>query len=368
MKYFISVGDASADLHAAKLISAIRRLEPEAEFIGLGGPEMIKAGFRSLIPLNRISVIGFWEVVKHFRTFLDLKKKCSEILKSNKIDALIAVDYPGFNINLAASARTLGIPVLYYIAPQLWAWGANRAKKLARVVDKLFVVFPFEEEYFRKFGINTEFVGHPLLDNPVLNEEFIPIENRERRIMLLPGSRSQEIHRHLPILVETVKILKDKLPDFEFTIAKSKAVNIREIEKYTVRTPYINIRDNARELMRRSRAGIVKSGTSNLEAALAGMPFSLVYTISKMTYFIGKRIINLDWISIVNILKNENVIKEFIQSDASPEAIASDILDLSVNSGRTDKMLKDFDSIRKMLGGGGASDRAAAEILKYLKN
>ena len=367
MKIFISVGDASADLHAAKLISAIKQNAPATQFVGLGGPEMEKTGFRSIIPLERISVIGFWEVAKRFNTFLNLKKNCRSILKSEQIDAMIAIDYPGFNIGLAASAKELGIPVIYYIAPQLWAWGENRAKKLAAVTDKLYVVFPFEEEYFRKFGIDTEFVGHPLLDNQIFRSEFVPFSQKEKRILMLPGSRSQEIHRHLPVLLETAETLKKELPDYSFTIAKSNSIGINEITSFLPRNSFIEVRENTRELMRTSMAGIVKSGTSNLEAALLGMPLVLVYIISQMTYLIGKKIINLDWISIVNILQSKEVVKEFIQNDANPASISAEILSILRDGEKTERMISEFHDIKKMLGGGGASKNVADKLLNFLK-
>ena len=205
-RIFISAGEPSGDLHAARLMAEIKKIYPEIEFVGLGGNRMEAEGLRSIIPISELSVVGFWEVAKKYRFFKEVLNKCTEIISSGDIDLFIPVDYPGFNMRLAANAKKAKVPVVYYIAPQLWAWGKDRAKKLARVCDRLLVLFPFEEEYFSSFGINTTFVGHPLLDNSMFDE--VDPADKKNIIAFLPGSRIQEIKRHGRLIRETAILVE----------------------------------------------------------------------------------------------------------------------------------------------------------------
>lgn len=365
-KIFISAGDPSGDIHSAKLMNALRDIIPNIEFVGIGGDEMAKAGLRSIVPLSEISVIGFWEVAKKYSFFKNLLTECKSILKNEKIDAFIPVDYPGFNLRLAESAKSGGIPVIYYIAPQLWAWGKNRTKRIAENVDKLLVVFPFEEDFFRREGINAAFVGHPLLDIPEFNSTITEFNSRKKSIALLPGSRRQEIQKHLGIMIKASEILHSALPEYDIIIGKSRNIEQSIFSAYLSKHKYIKCSEDTRTLILNSRAGLIKSGTSNLESALAGLPFSLIYRTSALTYFLGKRLINTDYLSIINILAGKPVIKEFIQQDATPENLSADIIDLIHNSERYTNIQNQFSEIKRMLGSSGAARRAADEIAEYL--
>ncbi len=366
-KIFISAGDHSGDLHAAKLMKAIQLLLPDVQFIGIGGVEMEKAGLRSLISLSEISVVGFWEVAKKYTLFRNLLNKCKAILGEGGVDAFVPVDYPGFNMRLAGYAKTCKIPVLYYIAPQLWAWGANRAKKLAESVDKLLVVFPFEEDYFRQYGIDAKFVGHPLLDIPEYHRNFKTFDERDKNILFLAGSRKQEIHKHLHLLMQTAHIIHQELPKHEIVFAKSKSVDAELFQPELNQHSYIQLSEDTKNLMLNSQAGIIKTGTSNLEAALSGMPFSMYYITSFITYQMGKNFINLDYISLVNILSKQFIVKEFIQQDAKPELIAKDIIDIVRDRNRYADIQSAFAKIKSELGAAGAAETAANEIVKSLK-
>ncbi len=367
IKIFISAGDASGDLHASKLMMQLRALIPDIEFIGIGGREMEKQGLKSIIPLNQISVVGFWEVAKKYNLFKSLIDKCKSIISSGEISAFIPVDYPGFNIRIAGYAKSINIPVIYYIAPQLWAWGKNRAKKLAASVDKLLVVFPFEEEYFAKFGIDTQFVGHPLLDIDEFSHNFLKYEERDNSIIMLAGSREQEIHKHLPLLIRTSEIIHKSLPDYKLIFAKSKSVSDYTFNSVEKTHPYIEISSDTRNLMLKAKAGIIKTGTSNLEAALSGLPFSMYYITSFISYNMGKKLINLEYLSIVNILKDKSIIKEFIQKEAIPELIAKNTINIINNKDTYSELQNTFYEIRSNLGGSGASANAAKVIADYLK-
>lgn len=346
-RIFISVGDPSGDIHAARLMKELQKLLPEVEFIGIGGENMERCGLKSIVPLNKISVVGFWEVIKNINLFRQLMTKCKSILSEEKIDLFLPVDYPGFNIKLAKFAKSKKIPVAYYIAPQLWAWGANRAKQL-QIVDKLFVVFPFEEQFFKNYGINAEFVGHPLLDNPELQRMSNKFDDRDDIIALLPGSRQQEIDKHIKLFIDSAKLFKQKYNNYKIVIAKSPNANFNRYKDLLI-SNNVEIEEDSINLMKNAKLGIIKTGTSNLEAALCGMPFVMVYKTSVLSYLISKHLINLEFISIINILENRQVIDELIQKDANPEKISLSLIKMLENEGKLDKILNTFSKIRKIL-------------------
>jgi lipid-A-disaccharide synthase len=361
-KIFIVAGEPSGDLHAARLMRELKIVLPEVEFHGIGGDNMEREGLKSLVALKEISVVGFWEVAKKYGFFKKLLKNCEELLKTGGFDAFIPVDYPGFNMRLAAQAKLLKIPVIFYIAPQLWAWGENRAKKLAAVIDKLLVVFPFEVEFFKKFGIDTEFVGHPLLDDPAFKDGF---KEREYRIAFLPGSRRQEVLKHLPIMEETAKILLKELPDVKFSVAQSRNLP-DEIFKNTFKNLPVSFEKDARALMQKSRAGLVKTGTSTLEAALCGMPFAMMYKTSPLSYHLSKYLVTLEHIALPNILLKRKIVPELIQAEATPNIMARELLKIVRDDEIAAKMQEDFGELRRLLGAEGASRRAAEMIAKMI--
>lgn len=365
-KVFISAGEPSGDLHAAKLMHAIKQMNPEVEFVGIGGKEMQSTGFRSIVPLEEIAVVGFWEVAKKYSKFINLEKQCQSILKSEKIDLFIPVDYPGFNIRIAKYAKSLGIPIIYYIAPQLWAWGKNRAAKLASVTDELLTVFPFEEDFFRREGINAKFVGHPLLDIPELKDDFPTFQQRKDLLLLFPGSRKQEIHKHLDLLIDTADAFHSHEAKFDIAIVKSNNLSDALFSEKLRQHKFISLVQQDRQLMRSAKLGIIKSGTSNLEAMLFGMPFSMYYKTSPLTYYWGKKIINIEYLSIVNILANKPLIREFIQADATAEKLSTASLELLHAPEKYDTVQAEFRELKAMLGSSGASHNAAREAMKYL--
>jgi lipid-A-disaccharide synthase len=360
-KYLIVSGDPSGDIHSANLMRQIKILQPDSEFIGIGGERMIAEGLQSIALMSDVAVVGFWEVAKKYSFFKNLLNQCVDILKKGDINAFIPVDYPGFNIRLASQSKKLGIPVYYYIAPQLWAWGKNRAENLARVTDKLLVVFPFEVEYFSKFGIDTVFVGHPLLDNPEFNSLIKPLNERNGKIAFFPGSRLQEIKKHLKLFNGILEYNQHAGYNFDFVIAKSSNIPHSAISEVS-HLKNVDISDNNIEIMQYSSAGIIKTGTSNLEAALCGMPFAMFYKTSFLTYKIAENLVNLPYISIVNILSNRFAINEFIQNDANPQKILDNIYKLVNDKNEYAKIQDDFLKIRDLLGGSGAS-RKVAELI-----
>ncbi len=367
-RFFIVAGETSGDLHAARLMQQLRAVWPDCEFRGIGGPRMQALGLKSLAQLEDINVVGFWEVAKRYPFFRRLLRRCRAELEQGGCDAFIPVDYPGFNLRLAAAARKAGIPVLYYIAPQLWAWGEKRAAKLRAAVDLLMVVFPFEVEFFGRFGIEARFVGHPLLDVPAFREGEGEAEREAECIALLPGSRNQEVENNLPIMLEAAKLLQATMPQLRFVVAaagRESSVHDRLIQAAAVD---VEITHDSRALLKRAAAGMVKTGTSTLESALARMPFVMMYRTSALSYRIARRLITLPFISLVNIIAGKQVVRELIQDEARPDLLAEELRRLLGDSAARLTMLHEFDAVRAALGEGGAAARQAAEcIAEYLE-
>lgn len=362
-KIFISVGDPSADRHAAQLMKEILFINPNIEFIGIGGQKMEECGLKSIANIKDIAVVGFWEVAKKYNFFKNLLEKSKKIISEQNVDLFLPIDYPGFNIRLANFAKSKNIPVCYYIAPQLWAWGKNRANKIQKCVDKLLVVFPFEQDFFGKYNIDTEFVGHPLLDYEEFNRPILNYEQRENLIAFLPGSRTQEIQKHLSFIDEMKTLVSKKLPDHKIAIAKSKNIDHR---LYQSISKDVQLFDNSLDLLNIAKFGIIKTGTSNLESALLGLPFAMFYKISYISYMLAKKMINLQYISIVNIIKNDNLVPEFIQKDANPNNIINFASELINNRTHYDEMQNELLSIKQILGAKGAAYNTAKIVLSYL--
>jgi lipid-A-disaccharide synthase len=366
LKIFILAGEASGDLHASRLMRAIKALIPDTQFIGIGGRNMEKEGLESLVSIEQMSVVGFWEVAKRYSFFRKTLEDCKRTLVSSDVDAFIPVDYPGFNLKLGQFAKQSSIPVYYYIAPQLWAWGKGRAKKLSSQLDKLFVVLPFEVKFFNNFGIDAHFVGHPLLENEEFSFEVPTFDQRENIIAYLPGSRKQELAKHLPIIRSLAKGIKINLPDYRHIIAKSPVLS-ESFYSEILQDSMFELSDSPRELMLKAKAGVVKTGTSTLEAAFLGLPFVMFYKTSPITYFLGKKLINLDSISLVNILAKKKVITEYIQNEISPEAISDEIADLVSNKDRINQLQTEFLKLKEMLGNSPASENAAKLIIESIE-
>ncbi|MFA6571287.1 MAG: lipid-A-disaccharide synthase [Bacteroidota bacterium] len=366
-KIFILAGDPSGDIHSARLMKALLEINPDIEFIGIGGQFMTAAGLESILPIAEVSVVGFWEVAKKYFFFKNLQNKCKDIIINQQIDLFLPVDYPGFNIPLADFAKKNNVPVAYYIAPQLWAWGKNRAKKLADSVDKLLVAFPFEEDFFRKYGIDTQFVGHPLLDSNDFDERILTFSERDNLIAIMPGSREQEIIRHIPLMQEVVGRILEQKPDYKIGIGVSPSIPREFYENFLKNKIECELFENSRLLMNKAKAGIIKTGTSNLEAVMCGMPFNMFYRTSGLTYYLGSKLVNLEFISLANILAGKEIVKEFIQSTATPKAIADDILNLVSDELRFKNIQNEFVSVCSKLGTKGASARSAKIILDLIE-
>lgn len=355
-RFFIIAGEVSGDTHAARLMSALKERYPGCTFEGIGGERMREQGLESLVDLREINVVGFWEVARRYPFFKKLLNRCTALVCSGRYDAFIPVDYPGFNLRLATAARKKGVPVCFYIAPQLWAWGRHRARKLRDAVDVLMVVFPFETAFFEQFNIRTQFVGHPLLDDPEFATGFAPLETRDNILALLPGSRPQEVQAHLPILLAAGEQVRREIPSMEIVIAAPKSIDPL---LYAPAQGKAAIEHNSRTLMKHARVGIVKAGTSTLEAALCGLPFTMMYKTSFLSYTLARHLVDLPYISLVNIILQRPVVRECIQHEARPDTLAAELLSLVRDNEKSAALQREFLHLRSLLGDGGASARAA---------
>lgn len=362
-KIFITAGETSGDVYGANLMKAILELNPDTEFIGFGGPEMQRFGLTSIADFNQLSVMGFWEVAKKYSYFQLLLNTCKKLAVNSKIDCFIGIDYPGFNLRLEKFLKHRGINTFHYIAPQTWAWGKNREKKLKDSIDTLLTVLPFEKEYFSKSTVKVEYIGHPLLELPILKNNPPSLEERQFKCAVLAGSRKQELEKHIPVLKEVVRKLHIKYPDLEFAtsvVSDEHIKYLRELEVDGVKMEYY---DNSKLMMKECKFGIIKSGTSTLEAALCGLPFFTIYKTSFFTYILAKNLVKISNISLPNILLGSPIIKELIQNDFNTENVFQSSVDLLDNPELSNTLLEKFNQIRELLKSTESASLTAAHII-----
>lgn len=358
---FISAGEESGDLHGAALARALRERIPGVRLIGLGGGRMRDAGVELLADLRDLAVMGLVEVLRHLPFFLELKKRVWRALEEERVDLVVPVDYPGFNLRLARHAHSRGIPVLYYIAPQVWAWHKSRVRDLARDTDAVAVVLPFEEEFFRRNGAPVSYVGHPLLDREPLREtrgEWAAAHGLDpaRPILgLFPGSRAQEVRRHLALFAAAAARVVDRRPEVQPAVAVPPGLDPSAYAG--ARWPLVH---DARGLLTHAAAALVKSGTTTLEAGIAGTPMVVAYRMNPLSYAVARRMVKVPHIALANLIAEERVAPEFVQDAASPEALAGALLPLldEASPERT-AMRAGLARIPGRLGGPGASARVA---------
>jgi lipid-A-disaccharide synthase len=365
-------GETSGDIHAAQLVRHLRDRLPDARILAMGGDRCRDAGAELLFHYRDYAVLGFSGVLANLPRFLRLERSLKARLRDG-VDLFIPVDYPGLNLRLASYARGRGVPVLYYISPQVWAWGAGRLDKMARSVDRMAVILPFEKDLYRRRGIPVEFVGHPFVVDHELPD---PLPGSEREgVGLLPGSRVQEVSRVLPVLLKTARAMREGGGDggaCGFTIGRSREVPdslYRSIIASAGEGLDVAVDDDAVGVMRRSRLLLVASGTATLQGALMQTPLVIVYKVSELNYFLARRLIKIPNIGLVNVILGDRVCPEFIQGDATAERIAPAALELLPGAGPREAMLARFEQLRRMLGGGGGCARVAemaADLLEAL--
>lgn len=365
-RIFFSVGEPSGDMHGSHLIRALLELAPGVECEGFGGPRMAAAGMKLHYDLAEKAIMGFTEVLKSTPLVYKLFNEAVASFRENRPDLLVLIDYPGFNLRLAAKAHALGIPVVYYISPQIWAWKKGRLKTIARVVDKMLVILPFEKKLYDDAGVDCEFVGHPLLDH-IGATPIEEVYEGDPVIGVLPGSRRQEIERILPIMLKVARGIRLRYPNARFITPCVDESRRDQIEALAGEEPLEVVVGNMYELLHSARFCMVASGTATVETALFGVPMVVLYCVSPLTYRLARRMVDLDAISLVNILAGRHIVPEYIQHEATPEAILSKALELISDGAPRDKMLLELNRVRQELGAGGASRVAAEAILPFLE-
>lgn len=366
MKYYIIAGEASGDLHGSNLIRSLRKEDPAAEVRAWGGDLMAEAGADLVKHYRDLAFMGFVEVLMNLRTILRNLDKCKADVLAYQPDALILIDYPGFNLRIAEWAHQNGFKVIYYISPQVWAWKENRVKKIKQCVDKMLVILPFEQEFYEKWDYKVEYVGHPLIEvvhNSMVQPKDAPLSDKPI-VALLPGSRKQEILKKLPVMLEVAR----QFPDHQFIVAKAPG---QEDAFYTAMlAPYPNVssvRNQTYPLLKQSRAALVTSGTATLETALFHVPEVVCYKGNQLSYYIARKLIKVKYISLVNLIMDKEVVKELIQDELNPESCTRELKNILEDGPERTRLLEDYTTLTTLLSeGGNASEKAARSIVTYL--
>jgi lipid-A-disaccharide synthase len=371
MKYYIIAGETSGDIHGANLMKSLLKSDPQADFRFWGGDRMQQVGGKLVKHYKDLAFMGFIEVLFNLKTIMRNISFCKEELITYQPDVLILIDYPGFNLRMAEFAHKKGIKVAYYISPQVWAWKKNRVHTIKRVVDKMIVILPFEQDFYKKYDIKVDFVGHPLLDaiqnEPAINpQEFRSKHKLDNKpiIALLPGSRKQEVSKMLEQMLKMIPFY----PKHQFVVA---GVNTIQLEDYKllITGKRVNIVFNDMQgLLKASDAALVTSGTATLETALLKVPEVVCYKGNVVSFMIAKRIVDIKYISLVNLIMDKEVVKELIQSDLNEKELKSELDLLLFDKNYRQRLEKDYQLLIEKLGKAGASDRAAKIILDMVKS
>ncbi len=370
MKYFLIAGEASGDLHASNLIKALKQQDSEAQFRFAGGDYMARiTGTQPVVHYKDMAFMGIWDVVKHIGIIRKNFKRVKEAVYHFTPDAVILVDYPGFNLRMARWAKQRGYKVFYYISPKLWAWKEGRIKIIERYVDKMFVILPFEVDFYRKHGIDAEYVGNPVKEavenyRPLSQEAFRKKFHLSDKplIALLPGSRKTEIKLMLPVMEK----LTDLYPSYEFVIAGAPSLMQSDYEEVWAGKKIKIIRNATYDLLANARSGVITSGTATLETALLRLPQVVGYRTYPLQYFLGKLIVDIDYFSLVNLILNKPAVPELLQDAFSPGQIKRHLDEILDGNKRT-RMLADYEMLDKTIGSYKASEKTAGHILSFLR-
>ncbi|HED00501.1 MAG TPA: lipid-A-disaccharide synthase [Proteobacteria bacterium] len=401
----IVAGEASGDMHGANLVRAVHDINPEIDFWGLGGEKMREAGVKIPFDSTRLAVVGISEVFAHLWQIVQAQRLLRKAMRDKRPDLVILIDYPDFNLLLAAKARSLGIPVMYYISPQVWAWRSGRVKKIRRLVNRMVVILPFEVEFYRGHQMEVDFVGHPLLDiiKPTMDENnspsppfskggthhIPPLEkgdtggfsnesvfykrfeiDRSRPIVgLFPGSRLQEVNRLMPSIIDAAGRLEEKIPGIQFVLPLAPTIDRRCVEDF-IHSTGLKIRvieDGIYDTMKAARAVIAASGTVTLEAAIMGVPMIIVYKVSKLSYLVGKIMVRVSHIGLVNLVAGRRIVPELVQEEVNGRRIAEEVHKIIVDEKYSRTMKNELEGVKNKLGGPGASARVAEIVCQMVK-
>lgn len=370
----IVTGEASGDMHGANLIKAMRELAPGLRVCGMGGPELLAQGLEPLYDATKLSVVGLVEVFSHLGDIRAALRILEERLRNERPELLVLIDLPDFNLMMAKRAKRLGIPVFYYISPQVWAWRSGRVRKIKKLVDRLAVILPFEQEFYRQRGMQVDFVGHPLLDTvraDMSRDEFLrghDLAPGSRPVIgLLPGSRSREVRTMLPIFLAAARLLEKELGPVTWLVPVAATLDDETLAASGLRDCELEVRavrGQRYELMAACDAVMAASGTVTLELGILGVPMLVAYRVSRLTHFLGRHLIKVKFASLVNLVAGRQVVPELLQDEATPEKIAQALKSLLVDQESRRRMKEDLRQVVHALGGTGATGRAAAIALE----
>jgi len=385
-RILIVAGEASGDDHAARLVAALRELAPQAEFFGIGGEALAAQGVRILCPAAELAVVGLLEVAGRLPAVWRALRTIGRALKNDPPDLAILVDFPDFNFWVARLAKYYGVPVMYYISPQVWAWRTYRVRTIARLTDRMVVIFPFEADFYRERGVAVEYVGHPFRETlPPLPERraFLAawgLDPDHLTIALLPGSRGSEIERHLPIILQGARLIRQSLPETQFILPLASTAPAGQVERlvkeYWGPGPGADssgsslkiIPGLAYQAMWAAHAAVVASGTATVEAALAAAPTVIVYRVAPFTFAVGRRLIKVEHVGMANLLAGERLFPELIQDDFTPANLAREVLNLIANPESLAALRRGLANVVSRLGGPGASRRAAEMAWELMRS
>ena len=368
MKYYIIAGEASGDLHGSNLVAALRVQDHDAKIRAWGGEKMRKNGANVVKNYHDLAFMGFVEVLMNLNTILKNFNICKKDITEFEPDAIILIDYPGFNLKIAKWAHKKGYKVFYYISPQVWAWKRRRVYTIQKVVDKMLCILPFEKKFYDRYGVDCQFVGHPLLDEiskiqPVDKAKFYKsnrLNPKKEIIAMLPGSRKQEVGRMLTVMMDVVK----QFPDYQFVIACAPSLPVSYYKQFIGDKTNVRLVVNRTyQLLQLSSAAMVTSGTATLETALLDVPEVVCYKANRISYIIARQLAKVRFICLVNLIMDREVVKELIQNDMTAKNITNELKSLLNNQKRQKKLLEDYDELKYVLGNAGASDRAAEIII-----
>ncbi len=375
MKLMIVAGELSGDTHGGALLAGLKARLPELDAFGIGGPRMRAAGLRALYDLAELQVHGLLEVLAHLPRLYRILWRLESALDSERPDAVLLIDYPGFNLKLATAAKARGIRVVYYSSPQIWAWRGGRLKTIARVVDKMIVLFPFERDLYEQAGVNVEFLGHPLVGERASSEEVAALQARlggaegAPIVAVMPGSRPSELKRILPLLLAGVRLIEQSGWQGRWVLPVAPNLDAAEVRRVVAEVGVpVRVEERAfLPLLRLARLGLVASGTATLQVALAGIPFVVVYRVAPLSYWIARRFAYVRHFAIVNILAGREVVPELLQDALTPQRVRDALLALARQPERQAEMRRGLLEATNALGSPGAYERAAARIAETLQ-
>lgn len=368
----IVAGEPSGDRHAAHLVEELQKRLPQVNFYGIGGDEMAASGVQLIYHIRDMAFLGLTEVIRHLPFIRSVFKRLQKWLNESKPAAVILIDYPGFNLRLARMAKRRHIPVIYFICPQLWAWGKHRIKKIRRFVDLPLVIFKFEEEFYARYGITAKFVGHPLVDEIKisLDEETFrtrhQLHSEKPIIALLPGSRSHEVHQLLPLMAQAAQNF-DGNGQYQWVLGKSATLPINIFQALLRDFPFIKIVEHdTHHLQKFAWLALVASGTATLETAYLGTPMIVLYKVSPLTYWIGRLLVNIPNIALVNIVLQRRIVPELLQKEVTTSRIEQEVRKYIAEPQYYQRVAAELQKVPSILGEAGAAARAADEIEKFL--